>query len=715
VHFMNGYAGKILRINLTDRKITIIPTSRYEKWVGGHGMGSAIFFDLVKDKTIDGFHPGNVVTIMTSPLSGTLTPAAGARTEVQGIGVHSYPIGWFTRSNFGGRFSSMLKYAGWDGIVLEGKATRPVWIDIRNEKVVIRDCQLLSLWGQDTKACQETIWRYVAGDKAYNDWLTPTGVEGERTTQQPAILAIGPAGENLSRMACLIHDATHGSGIAGQGGFGAVWGSKNLKAISVIGTGEIKVHDPRALIAARLEQKQQYAFDPDNPKTASFSVEFDSPPTPLILSGAIPGTGRPREGQRPQACVGCHSGCRARFASGLGNGATCTETMFYRIAKTVNIQRQACELISRYGFNAYEMYHCEKYLAKLNSLGVLGPGKAIDCPLDFKDCGSLAFADQFVRMIVYRNDGKDNPHAFGDTLAEGLIWAAKKWGRLDGEDSDLKTGLLPYPFWGQPVHKEPTAQLEWGYGTILGDRDICEHDFDWIKWDVLMARSRGQQPRVSAEAMAKIVTDKMVPFQGDELMFDYSTANMYSEHMAKLVSWHRYYTRFWKESALFCDFRWGDFVNINAPDKVGTTGIAEPKFLNAVTGKSLTFLDSIELGKKIWNLDHAIWTLQGRHRDMVHFADYAYDVISNAEGMPALYMPGKENGKWVYIDTLGRTFDRKGVEEFKTHFYKLQGWDVTTGYPTRQTLTSLGLSYVADELEKAGKLGSVSSKKRRGK
>ena len=68
-------------------------------------MGSALFFDLVKDKTIDGFHPDNVVTLMTSPLCGTVVPGASGRTEVQGIGVQSYPIGWFTRSNLGGRFS----------------------------------------------------------------------------------------------------------------------------------------------------------------------------------------------------------------------------------------------------------------------------------------------------------------------------------------------------------------------------------------------------------------------------------------------------------------------------------------------------------------------------------------------------------------------------------------------------------------------------------
>ena len=268
---MNGYAGKILRLDLTNRKITTITTRKYEQWVGGHGMGSAIFFDLVKDKKIDGFDPRNVVTIMTSPLSGTLVPGASGRTEVQGIGVQSYPIGWFTRSNFGGRFSAMLKYAGWDGIVLEGKADKKVWIDIRDNDVEIRDCGPLSLWGKDTWDCQEIIWDYVAGSGEYGNWIEPTGNKGGQTTQRPAVLSIGPAGENLSRLACLIHDA---SNAAGQGGFGAVWGSKNLKAISVIGTGGIKIHDPKALMEARLWQKKNYAFDLDNLKWTRRSLQL---------------------------------------------------------------------------------------------------------------------------------------------------------------------------------------------------------------------------------------------------------------------------------------------------------------------------------------------------------------------------------------------------------------------------------------------------------
>ncbi len=203
----------------------------------------------------------------------------------------------------------------------------------------------------------------------------------------------------------------------------------------------------------------------------------------------------------------------------------------------------------------------------------------------------------------------------------------------------------------------------------------------------------------------------MVPFSDDERIIDYSSENMYSESMVKFVSWHRYYTRFWKNSLLFCDWRWADMVNIYSPDKVGSTGIAEPKFLKAVTGKNISFLDGIELGRKIWNLDHAIWTLQGRHRDMVKFADYAYDVPTKVdnEGLAAVYMPAFINGEWKYIDTLQRSFDREKVEEFKTRFYRRQGWDAASGYPKRKTLTSLGLAHVADELEKAGRLGNASS------
>jgi aldehyde:ferredoxin oxidoreductase len=88
---------------------------------------------------------------------------------------------------------------------------------------------------------------------------------------------------------------------------------------------------------------------------------------------------------------------------------------------------------------------------------------------------------------------------------------------------------------------------------------------------------------------------------------------------------------------------------------------------------------------------------------MVHFSDYLY----TQPGIVDQYLPGRKNGKWDYINTRGRHFEREKFEEFKTRFYKLQGWDTTSGYPTRDSLKSLDLSNVADELEKHGKLGKA--------
>ena len=86
-----GYTGKILRVNMTNKSVSTIDTAQYEDWGGGHGIGSAICWDLIEDKAIDGFDPKNIVTLMASPITGTTTPAGAGRCEVQGLGVYGYP------------------------------------------------------------------------------------------------------------------------------------------------------------------------------------------------------------------------------------------------------------------------------------------------------------------------------------------------------------------------------------------------------------------------------------------------------------------------------------------------------------------------------------------------------------------------------------------------------------------------------------------------
>ena len=251
-----GYIGKILRVNLATKSIGTIDTAKYEEFGGGHGIGSAIFFDLVGDQLpFEAFDPRNIVTIMTAPLSGTFVPGSG-RCEVQGLAPMYYPVEWFNRSNWGGRFTAQLKYAGWDGIVIEGVSDEPVWINIINDKVTIEKAD--GLWGLDIVDTQEDIARRVIPSLRYGEWAA---LGNSRTTQIPAIACIGLAGENRSRIASIVHGA--GSSAA-QGGFGGVWGTKKLKAISVIGTGSVPVANPKGLMEARL-WFNKFQWDVDNP------------------------------------------------------------------------------------------------------------------------------------------------------------------------------------------------------------------------------------------------------------------------------------------------------------------------------------------------------------------------------------------------------------------------------------------------------------------
>jgi aldehyde:ferredoxin oxidoreductase len=669
----NGYTGKILRVNLSTQNISTIPTSRYEQWVGGHGMCSAIFWDLCKDKTVSGRDPGNVITIMTSPLTGTQAPSAG-RTELTGIGIESYPIEWYNRSNFGGRFGAMLKMAGWDGIVIEGKANALCWLKIVDDKVTLEDAKAVK--GMDCWDTQTYLWALHNGDVRAGQWQS-------NSTQRPAILCISAAGEAGSRMACLIHDAGNA---AGEGGFGGVFGSKNLKAISVMGTGSFEIADPKALMDARLWLKD-----------IVIPVPADSETNPTF---------------RASGCVGCPIPCRQRNITNTNNDSQCTDTYWYAGRSLIYAnpkmplieQQRATDLAQRYGINVYHNYLSHQYLSLLFEAGILGSGKPIpSAPLKMESYGTLGFAEEFLKAIT-------SQQGIGAALSEGAPRSAKQWGRLE---EDLETGLLQYPQWGYPWHS--STQPCWGLPSILGERDVNEHTLRTCWPTGNLAKT------LPAEKLAEMVTQKFVPYAGDPLMINYSDGadGIYSEHWAKMIAWHRHYGRFWKQSVLYCDQ--SNFIPsfmAYTRNKRALTPEAEPKFFNPVTGKNISFTDGMELGRKIWNLDKAIWVLQGRHRDQEKFAPFMHKTGASYGGCGTtkirLFVAGANagttnypvcvNGKWGYNGLKEFYYQPAGVEAFKTAFYKVEGWDTHTGWPTRATLEQLGLKYVADELAAKGKL-----------
>lgn len=684
-----GYVGKILYVNLTDRSTDEIPTEKYEKWIGGHGMGAALFFDYCKDKTVNGFDPENVVCFNTSPFSGTITPSASGRTEVTGIGVHSYPKEWFTRSNFGGRFSGMLKFSGFDGIVIQGKADKPVWINIVNGKVTIEDAT--DLWGLDTHETQEEIWKSVTGQPDVKEWwdLGSTRDSG-RSTQKPAVVCIGPAGENLVRGACLLHDAGNS---AGQGGFGAVLGSKNLKAISTIGTGNVPVADPAALMDLRMEIKDKFGFNPDNPTLESpvpsmsmFGVLNAQPGyAPLIWAANQPA--------RPQGCMGCFKNCRMNFKNGVGNGNICVEGTYWMASGDQMEHMAATSLLDKVGLNVYDV-GSHNYLLALYKQGILGKGKQIDTDLPFDKYETYEFIEKYTWAIT-------NREGIGDDLAEGYPRAAEKWGRWE---EDTKTGLLPRPNWGYAEHYDPRVEVEWSYGSILGDRDINEHGVNWhVHWMPMIAGITGTDPLLSAEELAERLAEASLV--GDPKGWDYSAEGVYGDAKVAAVQWHRHYSRFWIQSMLMCDWAWPHLVNYNAgDDHVGATPDFEPRLYKAVTGNEMSMEDSLEMGRKIFTLDKAIWVLQGRERDMEMLADYVFEVPTSAP----YPLPVFEDGEWKYDMTIGRTLDRDKFETVKDRFYALEGWEVATGYPSAKTLKDFDMGDVSKELEAAKKLGKDS-------
>jgi aldehyde:ferredoxin oxidoreductase len=682
----NGFTGKILRVNLTTKAISTIDTAKYEEFGGGYGIGTALFWDLAvapgEWDLQDAYDPRNVLAIMSGTLAATGVPAAG-RTSVSGVSPEVFPTNSFSRTNFGGRFGTMLKLAGWDGIVLEGKADKPVWINIIDDKVTLEDAK--ALWGLNTYETQDRITAMVGGRTRFGDEWQQIG--DAYTTARPQIVCIGPVGEARARIAALIH----GSGISARtGGYGGVFGAKNLKAISVTGTGSIRAADPKGVVDARLWHSQNFSrMRPVNAGSA--------------------------------ACMVCLNNDRKRN-SYYGGESMCTDTLWF-FGKSQDIQMKGAETIMKWGISAWggrfegvfkvdvpgapalfkKQVPIEPglgwYIKYLYELGVLGPGKKIDSyPLPMDQWDELSFREIMCDAISRRI-------GIGDALAEGTLEAAKKWGRLE---EDLNSGALRFPAWGSLYHWTLPA-VEWAYGYLLGAGDPTWHGFFFVLGP---GSAKSGPPAYTVEQLVEMMSTKVIPYTGDPLMFSYAwkgeearATGIYSAHKAKQIAWTRHYAGFWNESMAFCETEMPSFVKRGSADFSGPTPEIEMRYYQAVTGKKESFADTMETGRKIWNLERAIRVAQGRHRDQEKFAPFMYmpgASFSTISGGIPVY----ENGKWSWQALLDLYLDDAGVELFKTRYYQLEGWDINTGWPARKTLEGLGLKRVADTLAKRAKLGA---------
>ena len=230
----HGYAGRMLDVDLTTGTISALPMDPAwaRDFMGGKGVGAKLLFDQLPPRC-EPLSPENILVFATGPLTGTLAPTAG-RCVVCTKGPMT---GLWLDANCGGFLGPELKMAGWDGVILRGRAASPTILVVEDGEVRLESAQ--SLWGQDTFAVQRSI-------KA-------------RLGEDFRVAAIGEAGEKQVLMANIISEYR----AFGRGGAGAVMGSKNLKAMAVRGTGSVSIAQPEGFMRTWREAMNELAIDPE--------------------------------------------------------------------------------------------------------------------------------------------------------------------------------------------------------------------------------------------------------------------------------------------------------------------------------------------------------------------------------------------------------------------------------------------------------------------
>jgi len=599
-------------------------------------------------------------------------------------------------------FSTFLRMAGWDGVAVIGRAESPVYINIVDDKVTIEDAK--DLWGLTTWKCQEEIWK-KSGVRYGQEWQE---IGDRYTLQRPAIVTIGAAGENMTRVASLVHGG--GSG-AGQGGFGGVFGSKNLKAVAVIGTKGISIANPKGLKEARDWYDRTWPSG----------------------GGGFGGFGGGNDVS--SCCVACGHArkCHNRTRAYSQDSDDCAESTWCSLTKEDAkgleprgpeislMNRKGTDIIQQLGINgmetcfqgpmAFSTSHNPDfpiqpevpaysalgwYMKRMFDMGIIGPGTKYDmAPLDMSKFPSMEFMEIYGIALA-------NRYGIGNLLAEGTARFCEELGRTD----DFKT-ICRQTMWGFMDHWSMPG-VDWAYGNLMDSRDINSHDMGMANPSRGFGGGGGES-KWTCEKFVNVMAERTTG--NNPYWFDFSwkgdqayKTGIFSKHTAEFVAWRMHYWTYYKESVGFCDWGYAKLFNASHPKGYGHTSEAEPKYLNAITGRNDTFQDGLEIGRRAWNLKRAIFALQGRHRNMEKFTGYYYRPGASYCGYDTS-KPIYDGKNWDWQDCKELYFTEDGVEQWKNHFYEVEGWDKDSGYPTRKTYEGLGMKKVADYMKSKNKLG----------
>ena len=636
-----SYGGKILRINLSNREVSTEPTSRYAReWIGSSGIAVKILYDELRS-WVTPYDPANLLIFGAGALQGTPAPGA-CKMSASSLG----PLtgGWASGcsdSYVGGQ----LKYAGFDAVVVSGRALRPVYLWIDDDRVELRDAS--RLWGATT-------------------WEALDGIREELGDRNLHCVSIGPAGEHLVRGACIIQDKGRAFG---RCGLGAVMGSKNLKALVARGTGSVRVARPETFMEAVNDVRRMFDKAKSRENFRKYGTlsclhrkqevcglsyrNFQECAIPEeMLEKIDPRKTIEKYEVSRQSFPGCVLGCGRHLHITEGPYAGLkTESCQHEAMGTLQTRLAIAEPTFLFKANAL----CDQLGLDVDAAGG-AIGWAMECYqrgiLSEKDTdgqplhwGDAQAALAWIEKIAYRR-------GFGNILAEGCARAADIVGR--------GSGYYAMHIKGQDLYEQCRGSNGWLLGTATSTRGGGHTT------GAIVIETTGELDREKAAIVyGADNVDRPLDYSGKARIVLYMEA---LSRIANSLGVCLYSTTCW------------DLEQIDLPQMA--------RLYSEATGWE-TSVDGLErIAMRQLNLEKA-FNLRFTNFDRRHDMPTPRDLC---EPIPSGNLAG-----W--------RLDEKKYNEMLDEYYEMHGWNKLTSYPGREILEDLNLAYVADDLEAIGKLG----------
>lgn len=704
-----GWTGKILRVNLADKTVSVSPTDPYKGYIGGMGLANKIMYDEVAPGT-DPLAPENKVVFAVGPLTATGVPLAG-RTTIASLSTYTKDH-QVVDAHCGGMIGAAIKKAGWDAIVIEGASDEPVYLKIDDDNVEIKPAD--QVWGLGTRATTEALSR-----KEGTDFCVAT---------------IGPAGENLLPYACIINSRNHSAGA----GTAAVLGSKKCKALVVRGTQPIYVANPQEVadlsdymlreivgsnnnhVVPSTQQEWAEYFDKGSRWTAQKGLTW------ALAEGGPIDTGEPKPGEINTVGYRCMKAFKdegpeaEKYTIKMDGCHSCPIHCYSDLRVPASAANGGYEIT---GNTCVPNFPFTNYMIK-----ILGDNTSVEAGSEDALIWDQVFGSTMDDLGLWCNYGqiyRDIAHCYATGLLQKVLppeeYAEINWEGFKNNDPSMVPPLLA------KIAANDSEIAYIGHGPIVWTERWNDPDW-WNTPASTLINVRGWPVHHAHECFGQVgllynmvfnrddMIHSAVNFQGCGLPFElkqqiaaevwgdasaidpdknYTPMNEYKANFA----WWSIVTDVLHDSLTLCNWVWPMTMSpTKARDYRGDLDL-EAKFMKAVTGEDVTTEDLYKMGAKITTLQRANTArgMVGANGQMgTNDFRNVHDVVTE---WPFTMDPDIE----VFTEGTNK-MDKEDFQTALTMMYECFGWDPELGCPTAECLDYYDMPDVKEDLAALGLL-----------